>query len=244
MQRYFCKDCRRKFADNDALPGMKTPVWIISLALNCYYGGMSLGNIQQEINRRHGAYYAQSSIYNWIIRFSTAAARQAQSIHVTAGEVLFLTTAPAALGKNPLYSLDIFDVRSKYLLASQLLENITEDAVSKSIRPIEFAAPLTSEYPVTVMVIPACNIKLRNSADIIVQDADASMVKEFNSILKKRNHVVRNFRDIDRAQILLDAWRMHYNFLIDNSKPKLNKTGGESCSSHSRSWDDIISQSR
>jgi transposase-like protein len=25
MQRYFCKDCRRKFADNDSLPGMKTP---------------------------------------------------------------------------------------------------------------------------------------------------------------------------------------------------------------------------
>lgn len=244
MQRYFCKDCRRKFADNDALPGMKTPVWIISLALNCYYGGMSLRNIQQEINKRHGAYYAQSSIYNWIIRFSTAAARQAQFIHLAAGEVLFIATAPAAFGKNPLYSLDVFDVHSKYLLASWLLENITEDGVTKSIRTIKFAAPVTSQYPTTVMVMLACNNKLGNSANIIFQDADASMVKEFNSILKKRNRVVRNFRDIDRAQILLDAWRMHYNFLIDAGKPKFNKTGGESASSHPRSWDDIISQSR
>jgi hypothetical protein len=35
---------------------------------------MSLAAIQKEINQRHGAYYAQSSIYYWIVRFSAEAA--------------------------------------------------------------------------------------------------------------------------------------------------------------------------
>ena len=243
MQRYFCKDCRRKFADNDALPGMKTPVWIISLALNCYYRGMSLGNIQQEINQRHGAYYAQSSIYNWIIRFSTAAAGQVQAIHLTAGDVLFLAPTTAVIGTSPLYFVDIFDVQSKYLLASKLLENITPSAVSKLIRSIRFAGPVTPKQPVIVMVMPAVNGEFGNSANINFQDADSSLVKEINSVLKKRQRVVHKFRNINRAQILLDAWRMHYNFLISNSKPQLKIAEGESDGPGFRGWDDIISQS-
>jgi hypothetical protein len=95
MQRYFCKSCRRKFADNDALPKMKTPIWIISLSLNCYYNGMSLAAVQREINQRHGAYYAQSSIYNWIMRFSGEAVRRASGAFSTSfrGLVVFLSHA-------------------------------------------------------------------------------------------------------------------------------------------------------
>ncbi len=252
MQRYFCKNCRRKFADNDALPGMKTPVWIISLALNCYYRGMSLGAIQQEINRRHGAYYAQSSIYNWIIRFSTAAAGQAQTFQLEAGDKLFFAVTPAAKGRNPLYFLDVFDLHRKSLLASQLQENITPSAVSKLIRSIEFDAVPTSRHTVTILLAPELadfKSELIGSdpglaAGIFIQEADAAVVKEFAVLLKKRRRVVHNFRDISRAQILLSAWRMHYNFLNNKVKPKLKMPYGESNGSGVRSWDDIISQSR
>ena len=111
MQRYFCKDCRRKFADNDALPKMKTPVWIISLALNCYYNGMPLAAIQKEINQRHGAYYAQSTIYNWVMRFSEQAVEQAARMPPVSGETLFLPVTPVIAGARRLYFLDIFDIR-------------------------------------------------------------------------------------------------------------------------------------
>jgi hypothetical protein len=252
MQRYFCKDCRRKFADNDALPGMKTPVWIISLALDSYYGGMSLGAIQQEINRRHGAYYAQSSIYNWIIRFSTAAAGQARTFQITAGDTLFLAVTPAAKSRNSLCFLDIFDLHSKYLLTSQLLENITASAVSKLIRSMEFDVTPTSKHPVTILLAPelaGIKLELKNSEPGIgggkfIREADVAMVKEFIVLLKKRRRVVHNFRDINRAQILTDAWRMHYNFLNNKVKPKLKIRGLETGGPGFRSWDDIISQSR
>ena len=35
IQHYWCKDCKRKFADNEALPKMKTDVKVISAALSC-----------------------------------------------------------------------------------------------------------------------------------------------------------------------------------------------------------------
>lgn len=47
-QRYWGKDCKRKFADNKALPTIKTPVADISSALSCYFGGMPLDAIQTQ----------------------------------------------------------------------------------------------------------------------------------------------------------------------------------------------------
>jgi len=38
MQRWWCKDCKRKFADNDAPPKMKTPTVQIASALSMFYG--------------------------------------------------------------------------------------------------------------------------------------------------------------------------------------------------------------
>ena len=85
VQRYFCKDCKRKFADNDALPKMKTSQEIISSALSCYYGGMPLDAIQRHLNQQFGKYYSEAGIYNWVIRFSKEAVNQMTTIKLTCG---------------------------------------------------------------------------------------------------------------------------------------------------------------
>jgi transposase-like protein len=73
VQRYFCKDCKRKFADNDALPNMRTPSEQIASALNMYYEGMSLLDIGTHLEQMHKNHAAKSSIYNWVERFSKEA---------------------------------------------------------------------------------------------------------------------------------------------------------------------------
>ena len=158
MQRYFCKSCNRKFADNDALPKMKTPTWIISLALNCYYGGMSLGAIQSEINQQHGAIYAQSSIYDWIIRFSEEAIRQAKSFQPNAGNTWLLCTAPTGTGPHRLWFMDIFDMNSKYLLASHLSETDEEQDAIDFLMSNPFKFQKIFDRPITIVLSAAFDV--------------------------------------------------------------------------------------
>jgi len=73
VQRYWCKDCNRKFADNDAVPKMKTPIKVVSAALSCYFGGMPLDAIQRHLQQQFSTYYSEMGIYNWVIRFSREA---------------------------------------------------------------------------------------------------------------------------------------------------------------------------
>jgi len=63
IQRYFCKDCNRKFTELDTLDKMKTPIPVIGAALNMYYSGMSLDNIQAEVKQDYGLDLSQMGIY-------------------------------------------------------------------------------------------------------------------------------------------------------------------------------------
>lgn len=46
VQRYYCKECRRKFAGIDRIPKMQYPTSQVSDAINMYYEGMSLKEIR------------------------------------------------------------------------------------------------------------------------------------------------------------------------------------------------------
>jgi hypothetical protein len=54
IPRFWCKDCRRKFADNNALPKYKTPIEQVTHALAAFYDGDSLNDIKREINQQYG----------------------------------------------------------------------------------------------------------------------------------------------------------------------------------------------
>ena len=56
IPRSWCKECRRKFADNKAAPGWKTPQYLVSLALSMYYEGTSLKTIRNYLRQRHNSY--------------------------------------------------------------------------------------------------------------------------------------------------------------------------------------------
>ena len=74
IQRWWCKNCQRKFADNNALPGMKTDLRPITFAVGSYYDGVPVIIIIQEIEKNHCIYASDSTIVKWIDKFSKMAA--------------------------------------------------------------------------------------------------------------------------------------------------------------------------
>lgn len=251
MQRYYCKNCHRKFADNDALPKMKTPVWIISLALHCYFNGMSLEAIQKEINQRHGAYYAQSSIYNWIIRFSKEAVRQAKSFIPKTGNTWFLCITPVRTGNRILWLWDIFDKDNKFLLASHISEDLTGEGVldfvasvySNIEKPLYYQITLLSDNSkVLTSIIKSNNSYYPNK--ILLEKMNKNEAIVFYNLLEQRNKVVRSFRIINNAQTLTDAWSVHYNYLTKNDKIEMARSTSRMEKVPFKNWTDIIMRSK
>ena len=57
VQRYYCKDCKRKFAGVDTIPKMQYPTDQIADVLNMYYEGMSLHEIRRNLIQQYKAIY-------------------------------------------------------------------------------------------------------------------------------------------------------------------------------------------
>jgi len=218
--------------------------------MDSYYKGMSLGTIQKEIDQRHGAYYAQSSIYNWILRFSKESIELAKTFHPTTGDMWYLCIIPIKTEKRQLYFMDIFDVSSKFLIASRLFEDVANQTLIKYIKSAFFTVNST-HHPIIVSLpddITDSESFSRTwqrafSHKIIFKIADKETTAQFNDLLKKRRHVVHSFKNLDNSQILTGAWQVQYNFITGNEKapriPPAHKIGIISF----RTWSDIISQS-
>lgn len=223
MQRYFCKDCRRKFADNDALPKMKTPVWIISLALNSFYNGMTLGEIQNEINQRHGAIYAKSSIYNWIVRFSKSAVEQAKSFSPKTGSSWLVVCELRHIGNKKIWFQDVFDIETRLLMASNV--SSSNQGIVNIIKKARAKAGKTPDQSVAILLSGNFRInQFRSSLEGIETSQNIAFIRQsknddeehFQEILKRRKNIIRGCKNIRTTQILTDAWQVHYNFTRRN----------------------------
>lgn len=80
IQRYYCKDCKRKFVPN-TLPKMQTPVDQVSAALRMYYSGMSLDGIQDQLQQQFNNKVAKSTVYYWIVKFTKEAIMRSEIYH-------------------------------------------------------------------------------------------------------------------------------------------------------------------
>jgi putative transposase len=225
VQRYWCKDCCRKFADNGALPKMKTDKDVIAEALSCYFGGMPLDAIQTHLNQQHGVYYTEAGIYNWVTRFGKDAANIARDYHPPKlGDEWIVDETAINVGNRKVWFWDVIDTRSRYLLASRISESRT---IKDAQTLMEKAAKVAGKPPKVILSdgLPAYidGIELTFGSETehirsrpMTSENSTSMIERFHETLKQRLHVMKDFKDPITAQDMLDAWLVQYNFFKEH----------------------------
>ncbi len=52
--------------------------------------------------------------------------------------------------------------------------------------------------------------------EVVCKHCDSTnVIERFHGTMKDRTNVIRGFKNMDTAQLLSDAWLVHYNFLKD-----------------------------
>jgi len=224
VQRYWCKACERKFADNDALPTMRTPKRVVASALSCYFGGMPLDAIQRHLNQQFGLYLSEAGIYKWIIRFSQDAVRKAKRFKPKVGDIWVADETCIKVGGRNVWFWDIIDVNSRFLLASHISESRTTKDAQRLVEKASRMARKTPKVVVTDYLQAYIDgIELAFGADtehlqskpFKLQNHN-NLIERFHGTLKDRTNVLRGFKSIATARLLTDAWLVHYNFFKEH----------------------------
>lgn len=248
VQRYWCKDCKRKFVDNDALPKMKTPVPTIASALSCYYGGMPLDAIQRHLQQQHGVYLAESAIYNWVVRFSKDALDKVKDFKPQVGDTWIADETVIKAGGRNVWFHDIIDLDTRYLLASHIsTSRTTQDAYEL----VKLASECAGKIPKVIITDKLASyidgIERAFGADTkhiqskpFVDINSTNVIERFHGTLKGRLKVIRSFRNMETAKLLTDAWLVYYNFFKEHQTlgnvPPAQKMGATPI----KDWLDVI----
>jgi putative transposase len=86
-QLFYCRDCKRKFTGNSALPKMRSPFTYVSDALQSYFSGMSLNEVKQNMDQQYNYSPSVSTIYQWLDRFIKPAKYKVRDIKPNVGYV-------------------------------------------------------------------------------------------------------------------------------------------------------------
>lgn len=253
VQRYWCKECERKFVDNDALAKMHTPIKVIASAMGMYYGGMPLDSIQRQLEQDYDIRMSESGIWYWVVRFSRDAIEKARAFKPKVGDVWIADETCVKVGGRNVWYWDIIDLDSRYLLASHLSDTRTtkdaallmdkaRDAAGKS--PKKIVTDKLRAYLDGIEYVFGADTKHVQGSPFEIDDTSTSLIERFHGTLKDRTNVVRGFKNMDTAMLLTDAWLVHYNFLKEHTSlgdvPPAQKMGEVPF----KDWVDIVDTAR
>jgi transposase-like protein len=264
-QRLLCRDCGHTFMHSDALPHMQTPADQIAAALSMYYEGMSLNSIRRHLQQTTGDYPSDSTVYEWITKFSKIAVSEAKEYKPKkigdkwiADETYVRVDKTTADVKNP-YSKsrkakwvvfwDIIDADTRFLLASHLTTTRgTKDA--KAL--MEKAAKCAGKTPRVVITDKLAayldGIELafgsetthKQGAPFEIEN-NTNLIERFHSTLKSRTKVMRALKNKDTLEKFTDTWLVFYNYLRPHESLK-NHTPAEAAGIKYpyKNWLDIV----
>ena len=251
VQKYFCKDCRRKFSADDHLYRMKTPASQVSQALNDYYSGNSIGDICQGIQAEHGNKPSTKTVYGWITKYTDEAVKQFKDYQPEVGDVWTADEVVLRIDGANVWLYDIIDEKTRFILASRIaLSRTTQDAK----KLMEEAARVAGKTPKVVKtdrnnsyldgveLAFGSDTEHRTGGPFKVEKEDnTNLIERFHGTLKDRTKVMRGLKSIESAIQFADGFLAYYNFLrpheaLDGKTPA--EVAGIDCPL--RTWADVI----
>jgi len=223
VQRYWCKDCKRKFVLG-TLPKMKTDVNIISAALSCYFGGMPLDAIQRHLEQQYHHYYTEMGIYNWIKRFSKKAVDKIKNFKPIVGDTWIADETMLKVGGKKVWFFDVIDEKTRYLLASRLATSRTTKEAALVMNEAKKRAGKSPKRIITdklAAYIDGIEYVFGGSAKHVQSKPftdvnSTNIIERFQGTLKDRTKIIRGFKNMRTAELLTDAWLVHYNFFKEH----------------------------
>lgn len=253
VQYWWCKDCKRKFADNDALPEMKTPIMQIGSVLSMYYRGMSIDEIRGHLDQQYNNCPSSSTIYEWICRFTDEATAKARGYKPNVGDVWIADETIVDIGGKKVWFWDLIDIKTRFLLASHMSFQRT---AQHARRLVEKGAERAGKLPKVVITDKLFayldGIEMAFGADTQhVQSKgfsvkpNTNLIERFHGTLKSRTKVMRGLKTPESALIILDGWLVYYNFFRPHESLG-DKTPAEKAGLDFplKNWLDVVKQSK
>ena len=223
VQRYYCKDCKRKFKSDDTPFHMKVSPQHISSAMSMYYTGSSITDIRNHIRQETGYYPSKSVVFGWIDKYTDEAVKHFRSYKPKVGDTWIADETMLDLDKGKkVWFWDIIDADTRFILASRVsltrtttdVNRLVQEAVKKAGKPPKIIiTDKMKAYPDGVFSTLGGMTEHLQSSPFKIASESTSRIERFHETLKERTKVMKAFRDIETLISFTEGFLAYYNYL-------------------------------
>jgi putative transposase len=234
IQEYICLKCKRKFIAKDAPYKMRSTVEEIGSAINMFYDGMSFADIARHMDETYHNPVNRSTVWRWVIRFTIKALNLVEQLTPRVSGTWVVDETVIKVGGANWWFWDIIDEDTRFLLASHLSRTrgipdvmiVMENARDRvRITPDVIISDGLGVYPDGIERVFGADAK-HIKAKGLTETINTNLIERFHSTLKERTKVLRGFKNIDTADLILNGFLVHYNFFRPHMTLK-NRTPAE-----------------
>jgi transposase-like protein len=230
VQRFFCKNCSKKFVVDEGFEKMKSTPQIITLALDLYFKGISMRAIVDHLKQFYNVEVSHVAVYKWIRKYIAMMKKYVDQLvprvsGIWHSDEMALNIRNLDNHENLRWAWNVIDNESRFWLATQITEK-REIADARSI--LAQASSLANQRPMAVVTDG-----LRAYEDAITKEfftlkaprtehiripnirdrSNNNMVERLHGTIRQRNKVMRGLDGEPTAQTMMDGVRIYYNFI-------------------------------
>jgi len=237
IQRYLCKTCGKRFSVNIGFEKMKASPQVITSAMQLYFTGESLRNVQKFF-KLQGVNISHVAIYKWIRKYIRLMETYLEKIKPKVSDTWRADELYLKIKGNMKYLFAIMDDETRYWIAQEVAETKYKHDARKLF---QLAKKVTGKKPLTLITdgLPAYqdaytkefwtlrkprtkhirHIKIRG-------DHNNNKMERLNGEIRDREKVMRGLKKEDTP--ILKGYQIFHNFIREHEGLK-GKTPAEAC---------------
>ena len=252
LQRYLCKSCNKRFSYNIGVEGMKANPQVITSALQLYFTGESLRNVQKFL-RLQGVNISHQTVYNWIGKYVRLMQNYLEQIKPSVSDTWRADELYVKIKGDMKYLFAIMDDQTRFWIAQQ----ITDRKGTSDVRPLfKEARDVAGKKPKVLITDGALNFAEANIKEYWTRYKDDrtehirdirfngsihnNKMERMNGEVRDREKVMRGLKKKNTP--ILKGYQLFHNFIREHEA--LNgKTPAEACGikvEGSNKWRTII----
>lgn len=230
VQFYRCKRCDSRFNGKDTFPIYRYDKESILKTFTTFYGGMSLGSIQNAFEELGVGHIAKSTLWEWLIEFTNQVIPYSKSFKPNVGDFWFADETVIKMhGKNK-WLWALIDEDTRFLLAC----NLTPSRTTENAKTLFYEAHrVAGKKPkmVTTDKLQAYSgaftkvfwmneiVKrpIHATSGGFVSSTNTNLIERWHEYVKVRTETMRHFKNVNSAFTILQGIIINYNFLWEHS---------------------------
>ncbi|MCW4017377.1 MAG: IS6 family transposase [Candidatus Bathyarchaeota archaeon] len=237
IQRYLCKSCGKRFSINVGFEGMKASPQVITSAMQLYFTGESLRNVQKFL-KLQGVQISHVAVLKWIKKYTTLMTQYLSQIKPNVSDTWRADELYVKINGNLKYLFAMMDDQTRFWIAQEVAESKDKHDARNLLR---MAKEVAGKKPMTFITdgLPSYHnaykkefwtLKGPRTEHIrhitLKGDRNNNKMERMNGEVRDREKVMRGLKKDETA--VLQGYQLYHNYIRPHEGLS-GKTPAEAC---------------